>query len=69
MGHPLVAGGLGGGGDADSYCDSEASLDGSCYDQLEEPLSPPPDVVGQSLDLRHTHHEASIPNQLILLHK
>ncbi len=49
---------LGGGGDGDSYCDSEASLDGSCYDQLEDPLSPPPDVP-QTLDLRHAHHEAS----------
>ena len=61
-----VLGGGGGGGDGDSYCDSEASLDdGSCYDNLEEPLgSPPPDVgvvnsVHQSLDLRHAHHEAS----------
>jgi hypothetical protein len=54
----------GGGGDADSYCDSEASLDdGSCYDNLEEPLgSPPPDVgvVHQSLDLRHAHHEVRL---------
>jgi hypothetical protein len=54
----LRAGVLGGGGDGDSYCDSEASLDGSCYDQLEDPLSPPPDVP-QTLDLRHAHHEAS----------
>ena len=57
-------GGLGGGGDGDSYCDSEASLDGSCYDQLEDPLSPPPDVP-QTLDLRHAHHEVSSPNNFM----
>ena len=44
-----------GGGDNDSYCDSEASLDdGSCYDNLEDVASPPPPDLGhQSLDLRH----------------
>ena len=44
-----------GGGDNDSYCDSEASLDdGSCYDNLEDVASPaPPDLGHQSLDLRH----------------
>ena len=43
------------GGDNDSYCDSEASLDdGSCYDNLEDVASPaPPDLGHQSLDLRH----------------
>ena len=44
-----------GGGDNDSYCDSEASLDdGSCYDNLEDAASPPPADLGhQTLDLRH----------------
>ena len=46
-----------GGGDNDSYCDSEASLDdGSCYDNLEDVASPPPPDLQhshQSLDLRH----------------
>ena len=46
---------VGGGGDGDSYCDSEASLDdGSCYDNLEDVASPHPDL-GHSLDLRHHH--------------
>ena len=46
---------VGGGGDNDSYCDSEASLDdGSCYDNLEDVASPPPsDLNHQTLDLRH----------------
>ena len=44
-----------GGGDNDSYCDSEASLDdGSCYDNLEDAASPPPsDLNHPTLDLRH----------------
>ena len=44
-----------GGGDNDSYCDSEASMDdGSCYDNLEDVASPPPsDLSHQTLDLRH----------------
>ena len=46
---------MGNAGDGDSYCDSEASIDdGSCYDNLEDVASPPPDL-GQSLDLRHPH--------------
>ena len=50
-----VAGERVGGGDGDSYCDSEASLDdGSCYDNLEDVASPPPSDLGhQTLDLRH----------------
>ena len=45
------------GGDGDSYCDSEASLDDSCYDNLEDPVSPPPDL---SLDLRHQEVNVSL---------
>ena len=48
------------GGDGDSYCDSEASLDdGSCYDNLEDVSSPHPDL-GHSVDLRHPHQENNI---------
>ncbi|XP_023340627.1 uncharacterized protein LOC111710741, partial [Eurytemora carolleeae] len=43
-------------GDGDSYCDSEASLDESCYDNLEEPLSPPQDLQ-PPLDIRHHEEE------------
>jgi len=64
-----------GGGDNDSYCDSEASLDdGSCYDNLEDAASPPPsDLNHPTLDLRHQdvslrddpvghhHHPLAVP--------
>ena len=48
------------GGDNDSYCDSEASMDdGSCYDNLEDVASPPPsDLAHQTLDLRHQDNVA-----------
>ena len=38
-------------GDEDSYCESEASLDGSCYDAIEDPASPQVEDRGVSRNL------------------